>query len=331
MSSRTRSLSLLSLLHDDMPVRRALHASRRSRARAYRGDVSAAVDGPGDAQRACGDPALSTSLRAGVAGSALARPFAGLLKRGIGAPRKTPRLVDRLAALLALTPRHLPAAMADAVCRAGAGQKTRPRRAAEGLRATGARSAINAAAIRLLTRNGIEVVEAPDEGCCGALVHHMGSETQALDFARANVDAWTQDRRRWRARRHPGHGLRLRHDAEGLRLHAARAIQLMPRRRRELPRLAKDSDRISRELDIAPAGRRHGHASLIMRPARCSMGRKSRNCRKNCFPSPASWSKMCRKGIYAAARPGPTTFCSRSLPSGCATARLANIERCGRT
>ncbi|MCK3777849.1 glycolate oxidase subunit GlcF [Ensifer sesbaniae] len=49
---------------------------------------------------------------------------------------------------------------------------------------------INAAAIRLLTRFGIEVVVPDREGCCGALVHHMGREELALKSARANVDAW---------------------------------------------------------------------------------------------------------------------------------------------
>jgi glycolate oxidase iron-sulfur subunit len=49
---------------------------------------------------------------------------------------------------------------------------------------------INAAAIRLLTRNGHEVVQA-GEGCCGSLVHHMGRAAQALAQARAAIDAWT--------------------------------------------------------------------------------------------------------------------------------------------
>jgi glycolate oxidase iron-sulfur subunit len=49
---------------------------------------------------------------------------------------------------------------------------------------------INAAAIRLLNRLGIEVVLPHGEGCCGALVHHMGREEAAREFARANVDAW---------------------------------------------------------------------------------------------------------------------------------------------
>jgi glycolate oxidase iron-sulfur subunit len=51
---------------------------------------------------------------------------------------------------------------------------------------------INAAAIRVLTRHGIEVVVA-DEGCCGSLVHHMGREHEALAAARRQIDAWTAE------------------------------------------------------------------------------------------------------------------------------------------
>jgi glycolate oxidase iron-sulfur subunit len=50
--------------------------------------------------------------------------------------------------------------------------------------------AINLAAIRVLTRQGIEVVVADGVGCCGSLVHHMGREQEALSQARAAVDAW---------------------------------------------------------------------------------------------------------------------------------------------
>jgi glycolate oxidase iron-sulfur subunit len=52
------------------------------------------------------------------------------------------------------------------------------------------RPQINDAAIRLLTSQGVEVVLAHDEGCCGALVHHMGREEEARDFARRNIAAW---------------------------------------------------------------------------------------------------------------------------------------------
>jgi len=52
---------------------------------------------------------------------------------------------------------------------------------------------INEATIRLLTRLGIEVVVPEGEGCCGALVHHMGREEAALAAARRNVDAWIRE------------------------------------------------------------------------------------------------------------------------------------------
>ncbi|HZA65661.1 MAG TPA: heterodisulfide reductase-related iron-sulfur binding cluster, partial [Geminicoccaceae bacterium] len=55
---------------------------------------------------------------------------------------------------------------------------------------------INEATIRLLTRHGVEVVVAEGAGCCGALVHHMGREAQALAAARANIDAWERERER---------------------------------------------------------------------------------------------------------------------------------------
>ena len=52
---------------------------------------------------------------------------------------------------------------------------------------------INEATLRLLARLSVEVVVPQGEGCCGALVHHMGREEQALDFARRNVDVWTRE------------------------------------------------------------------------------------------------------------------------------------------
>jgi len=50
---------------------------------------------------------------------------------------------------------------------------------------------ITQATIRLLNRHGVEVVLAPEAGCCGSLEHHIGREAGALGKARANIDAWT--------------------------------------------------------------------------------------------------------------------------------------------
>ncbi|MBB5987520.1 glycolate oxidase subunit GlcF [Sphingobium lignivorans] len=50
---------------------------------------------------------------------------------------------------------------------------------------------IRAAAVRVLHRAGCAVVDVEGEGCCGALVHHMGGTDDALAAARRNVDGWT--------------------------------------------------------------------------------------------------------------------------------------------
>ena len=50
--------------------------------------------------------------------------------------------------------------------------------------------ATNAATAHVLDRLGIELVQASDAGCCGALSHHLSAHDETLDFARRNIDAW---------------------------------------------------------------------------------------------------------------------------------------------
>jgi len=50
---------------------------------------------------------------------------------------------------------------------------------------------IRAAAIRLLNRAGYDVSLIAEEGCCGALVHHMGREPAAQAQIRRNLAAWS--------------------------------------------------------------------------------------------------------------------------------------------
>jgi glycolate oxidase iron-sulfur subunit len=49
---------------------------------------------------------------------------------------------------------------------------------------------INAAAARVLDRNGISLVEAPGAGCCGALRFHLNFQDDGRDDMRALIDAW---------------------------------------------------------------------------------------------------------------------------------------------
>lgn len=50
-------------------------------------------------------------------------------------------------------------------------------------------SRLNEATVRVLQRNGCEVVIPAAQGCCGALHLHSGLKAQAQEFARRNIDA----------------------------------------------------------------------------------------------------------------------------------------------
>jgi glycolate oxidase iron-sulfur subunit len=52
---------------------------------------------------------------------------------------------------------------------------------------------INWATLRVLSRNGVEVIIPRDQGCCGALSMHIGEAGQARDLARANLAAFPAD------------------------------------------------------------------------------------------------------------------------------------------
>jgi len=55
------------------------------------------------------------------------------------------------------------------------------------------RPEIRDATVRVLNRAGYDVAFVSGEGCCGALVHHLGKEQASLEAARRNVDAWTRE------------------------------------------------------------------------------------------------------------------------------------------
>lgn len=121
-------------------------------------------------------------FRLALRGAWFAKPFARLMP-------------GRLKGLIALAPAEVRAA--SGVDRPQVFKAVGPRRARVALMAGCAQQVlapeINEATVRLLTRHGIEVVVARGAGCCGALVHHMGKETPALDSARANIAAWTRE------------------------------------------------------------------------------------------------------------------------------------------
>jgi glycolate oxidase iron-sulfur subunit len=117
----------------------------------------------------------------------LGRPFAPLLKR-VSA-------LKPLAAMLELAPKSFAGAASKmhAEPQPVAGKRRGRVAVLSGCAQTVLDPGINAATLRLLARFGIEVVIPEGEGCCGALVHHMGREAEALDFARRNIDVWMRE------------------------------------------------------------------------------------------------------------------------------------------
>lgn len=49
---------------------------------------------------------------------------------------------------------------------------------------------INHSVTRVMDALGIEILKLDNEGCCGALSHHMNASEQALAYAKRNIDAW---------------------------------------------------------------------------------------------------------------------------------------------
>jgi glycolate oxidase iron-sulfur subunit len=121
---------------------------------------------------------LRWALRAAV----VAKPSAPLL-RVIG--------FKRLAAMLALAPRRLPGRPAGGRLFLAQGRRRGRVALLDGCVTPVIGPSVQDAAIRVLTRHGIEVVLPQGQGCCGGIVHHMGREHEALAAARRNVDAWT--------------------------------------------------------------------------------------------------------------------------------------------
>jgi glycolate oxidase iron-sulfur subunit len=102
--------------------------------------------------------------------------------------------LKRIAAMLEIAPKRLPAGAAALPALSPAEGKAKARVALiSGCAHPVLRPDLNEATIRLLNRHGADVVVPEGEGCCGAVVHHMGREDDALALARRNVDAWTRE------------------------------------------------------------------------------------------------------------------------------------------
>ncbi|RAH96981.1 glycolate oxidase iron-sulfur subunit [Acuticoccus sediminis] len=239
-------------------------------------------------------------FRAALRLAALGRPFAGMIaphaKRpavsatspnhmddenramkpsmpaAVNAARTTAPRADtlsRIGAMLSLAPRALPAA-ADAArpaVHAAAGPRKRRVALLTGCAQSVLAPSINAATIRLLNRAGVEVVQPKGEGCCGALVHHMGFEADAMAAAKANIAAWLGEAERGLdaivitasgcGTTIKDYGFMLREDPEW----AERAARVSA--------LARDVTEVLADLDLGPPVR--GTDTVIAYHSACSM------------------------------------------------------------
>jgi glycolate oxidase iron-sulfur subunit len=101
-------------------------------------------------------------------------------------------LLRPLVPMLRLTPRRA-AGRAFAVPSKGRGVNRGRVAILQGCVESVVKPQIRAATVRLLNRSGFDVLFASGEVCCGALVHQMGREQEALMAARSNVDAWSKE------------------------------------------------------------------------------------------------------------------------------------------
>jgi glycolate oxidase iron-sulfur subunit len=128
-------------------------------------------------------------FRASLIGAYYAKPFKPILGR-------LPILGPRVDAMLSLAPSSVPprslAVAGQNFAAAGTANNLAKKRVAilTGCAQPVLKPSINDATIRLLNRLGVEVILPKGEGCCGALVHHMGREHDSHVFAKANIDSW---------------------------------------------------------------------------------------------------------------------------------------------
>ena len=121
-------------------------------------------------------------FRVALLGAKIGRPFARLMPDA------------RLRAMLEMAPKTIPpVSRNDDPQTFPAQNKTMRVALMTGCAQKALNTDINDSTIRLLTRLGAEVVVAEGAGCCGALTHHMGKETESHATAAKNIKAWCKE------------------------------------------------------------------------------------------------------------------------------------------
>jgi len=123
-------------------------------------------------------------FRLSILGAKLARPFARFLPDA------------RLRAMVAMAPKQVPPVSRndDPQVFSALGERRMRVALLTGCAQKALNTDINDATIRLLRRLGCEVVVTRGAGCCGALAHHMGRQSESHAAATANIRAWAAER-----------------------------------------------------------------------------------------------------------------------------------------
>jgi glycolate oxidase iron-sulfur subunit len=115
-----------------------------------------------------------------------------LLRKVIAYPRRVALLLFAAQALRPLLPAGLRGKVPQRQRRSPWPQQPQARRmlALAGCVQSVATPQTSAAAARVLNRLGVQLINAPGAGCCGAVSHHLSAHEEGLDFMRRNIDAW---------------------------------------------------------------------------------------------------------------------------------------------
>lgn len=121
-----------------------------------------------------------TRFRLALLGAKIARPFVRFVPD------------ERLRAMISMAPKQVPPVSRNDDPQSFAPIAPKKKRVAlmTGCAQRALNTDINDATIRVLRRFGCEVVIPKDQGCCGALTHHMGKVEASHASAEANIRAW---------------------------------------------------------------------------------------------------------------------------------------------
>ncbi|WP_420391573.1 heterodisulfide reductase-related iron-sulfur binding cluster [Acuticoccus sp.] len=290
----------------------------------------------------------------------LGRPLAGVLKARGG--RVRPRLADPnrsdnenlpmkgVTAPSAVNEARTTAPRADTLARLGAmlelaparlpSRRQRPRPATFAAPQRGMRVAlltgcaqsvlapsINEATVRLLNRAGVDVVLPRGEGCCGALVHHMGLEADAHAAAKANIVAWLGEAERGLDAivvTASGCGTTIKDYGFMLREDAAWA-----ERAARVSELAKDVTEVLAGLDLGPPARRTD--AVVAYHSACSMqhGQQIRREPKALLTAAGFAVKDVPEGHLCCGSAGTYNIMQPGIAARLKTRKLANIALTG--